>query len=47
LLHTAGIKIDSPEILALAKKAGAHVERGFRAYFEAWRQCAIERAKKP
>jgi hypothetical protein len=47
LLHADGIKIDSPEILALAKKAGAHVERGFRTYFEAWRQCAIERDKKP
>lgn len=47
LLHAGGIKVDNPAVLALAKKAGPHVERGLRAYFEAWRQCAIERVKKP
>lgn len=47
LLHKDGVKIEGAEVLALAKNAGTHVERGLRTYFEAWRTSAIERSKKP
>jgi len=47
LLHASGVKVDDPAVLALTKKAGASVERGFRTYLEARRLCEIERAKAP
>jgi hypothetical protein len=45
LLHAKGIAVMEQEILAAAKKAGPHVEAGFRAYWEAWRECQIARAQ--
>jgi hypothetical protein len=46
LVHKAGTSPADAEMLAAAKKAGGHVERGFRAYFEAWRECELARAAK-
>lgn len=43
LLQARGVSLTDPETLAAAKKAGPAVERGFRAYFEAWRQCQVAR----
>jgi hypothetical protein len=45
LLHARGVSPDDPEVTAAAKQAGPHVERGFRAYFEAWRASEIARSK--
>jgi hypothetical protein len=46
LLQARGVSIMAPEIMAAAKKAGPQVERGFQAYFEAWRQCQLARSQK-
>ncbi|MBY0524829.1 MAG: CehA/McbA family metallohydrolase [Gemmataceae bacterium] len=47
LLHGQGTSIMGAETLAAARKAGVQVERGFQAYFEACRQCQIERTPTP
>jgi hypothetical protein len=46
LLHAQGVAAQEPESLAAAKKAGPQVERGFQAYFEAWRQSEVARSEK-
>jgi hypothetical protein len=46
-LHLQGVGIQEADVLAAAKKAGPQVERGFQAYFEAWRQCQLAREPKP
>lgn len=43
LLQARKISAGDPAIQQAAAKAGAHVERGFLAYFEAWRECQIAR----
>jgi hypothetical protein len=45
LLHARGVSPDDAEPRAAAKKAGRHVEHGFRAYFDAWRVSEIARSK--
>jgi hypothetical protein len=45
LLHVRGISPEDAEIRAAAKMAGPHVERGFRAYFDAWRASEIARSR--
>ena len=41
LLQARGVKLD----MDAARKAGAHVERGFQAFTEGWRESEIARAK--
>jgi hypothetical protein len=43
LLQARGISVQDPAVRQAAGKAGAHVQRGFAAYFEAWRECQIAR----
>jgi hypothetical protein len=45
LLKARGVSVDDREILASAKQAGPQVERGFRAFFEAWRAGEMARSK--
>ena len=45
LLHPQAVAVQDAAVLAVAKKAGPHVERGFQAYFDAWRQCQIARSQ--
>jgi hypothetical protein len=47
LLQARGIAVNDPAVLDAARKAGAHVERGFRAYLAAWRASQIARASPP
>jgi hypothetical protein len=46
LLHAKGISVQSEALRAEARKAGAHVERGFQAFTEAWRECALARSRR-
>lgn len=46
ILHAQGVAVQGPETLAAAKKAGPQVERGFQAYFAAWRQSEVARSEK-
>jgi hypothetical protein len=46
LLQAQGVAVHEPETLASARKAGPQVERGFQAYFEAWRQSQLARSEK-
>jgi hypothetical protein len=46
LLHKAGASPTDADVLAAAKRAGPRVERGFRGYFEAWRECELARTAK-
>ena len=45
LLQARGVSPDDAEIRDAAKKAGPHVERGFRAFVDAWRASQIARRK--
>jgi hypothetical protein len=45
LLQARGTSIDDREVREAAKKAGEHIERGFRAFFDAWRAMEIARAQ--
>ena len=38
LLNARGISMDDQEVRAALKLADSHVERGFRAFFDAWRK---------
>jgi hypothetical protein len=46
LLRARGIAVADPEVMAAARKAGPHVERGFAAFAEAWRECEIARRQE-
>jgi hypothetical protein len=46
LLHARGHSVDDPDMIAAATKAGPQVERGFRAYFAAWREGEIARSER-
>jgi hypothetical protein len=46
LLLAGGISIEDKEIRTAARAAGAHVERGFTAFSEAWRASRVARAEK-
>jgi putative heme-binding domain-containing protein len=41
LLVAGGVALDETALQAAANKAGPHVERGFRAFLEAWREMKI------
>jgi hypothetical protein len=45
LLQARGIAVQDEHIMQLARRAGKHVERGFEALAEAWRECQVARAK--
>lgn len=47
LLHARGVAVQGEDVLAAVREAGPQVERGFRAYFEAWRQSQIARSERP
>jgi hypothetical protein len=42
-LEARGVHVQDQEIRALARQAGAHVERGFDAFVLAWRECELAR----
>jgi hypothetical protein len=46
LLQARGVDVLDPDVRAAASKAGAHVERGFRAFAEAWRESQLARARR-
>jgi hypothetical protein len=46
LLRARGVSVLDTAIQAEAGKAGAHVERGFAAFAEAWRECQVAKAEK-
>lgn len=46
LLQARGIAVADAEVMAAARKAGPHVERGFASYLEARRECEIAREQK-
>jgi hypothetical protein len=43
LLQARGVSVGDRAVREAARKAGAHVERGFQAYREAWRESQIAR----
>ena len=45
LLQARGISVAGVEVRAAARKAGPQVERGFRAFSEAWRESQIARGE--
>jgi hypothetical protein len=45
LLQARGVSVAGAEVRAAARQAGPHVERGFQAYSEAWRECQIARGQ--
>jgi hypothetical protein len=45
ILQGRGTSVADDGVRKAAKKAGSHVERGFEAYFEAWRQSQIARSQ--
>ena len=45
LLNASGADLDDAELRAAAKRAGRHVERGFRAFLEAWRAGEVARSQ--
>ena len=45
LLQARGIAVQDEQIMQLARKAGKHVERGFEAFAQAWRECQVARTK--
>jgi hypothetical protein len=45
VLRKLGVAPTDPKAMAAARKAGAHVERGFDSYAQAWRASQIERAE--
>jgi len=46
LLQARGISVQEPEIMAAARQAGPHVERGFAAFAQAWRECQTAKADR-
>jgi hypothetical protein len=46
LMQARGVAVADPQVMAAARKAGPHVERGFAAFAEAWRECEIARQQK-
>jgi len=44
LLQAGGVSVGSREVRDAARKVGAHVERGFQTYWEAWRESQIARS---
>jgi hypothetical protein len=46
LLQGRGIAVQEPALRAAAKRAGAHVERGFSAYIEARRESDVARSQR-
>jgi hypothetical protein len=44
LLYARGFPVRDAEMLSAARKAGAHVGRGFEAFAEAWRESQMARA---
>ncbi len=44
LLRSRGVSPQGADVRAAARAAGAHVERGFQAHAEAWRECQLARA---
>src|SRR5439155_2692166 len=45
LLQARGVVIQDERMMLLARKAGKHVERGFEAFAQAWRECQVARTK--
>ncbi len=45
LLQKQGISFQDPNVRAAVREAGAHVERGFQAFADAWRESRIARGK--
>jgi hypothetical protein len=45
LLQQRGIAVQDEHIMQLARKAAQHVERGFEAFTQAWRECQVARTK--
>ena len=45
LLNASGADLNDAELRAAAKQAGPHVERGFRAFLEAWRTGEVARSQ--
>jgi hypothetical protein len=43
LLEARGVAVQDVAVREAAARAGPHVERGFAAYFEAWRACQVAR----
>ena len=46
LLQARGVSVQDKAVRDAAAKAGPHVERGFAAFAEAWRECQIARGSK-
>jgi hypothetical protein len=46
LLQGRGIAVQEPALRAAARRAGAHVERGFNAYAEASRESEVARSQR-
>ena len=46
LLRADGVSLSDPSVHGAARSAGAHVARGFAAYWEAWRASQIARREK-
>lgn len=45
LLHKRGVSLDQKSVQSAARNAGPHAERGFRRYFEAWREGEMARGE--
>lgn len=46
LLQSRGVSVQDAALRQAARKAGQHVERGFQAFAEAWRDCQIAQSKR-
>lgn len=46
LLQARGISVQDADISAAAQRAGPHVERGFTAFAEAWRECQTAKSER-
>lgn len=46
LLQARGVSVNDEPVRAAAKAAGPQVERGFQAFFEAWRESQVARSKE-
>ena len=47
MLEERGVSPQDAAILGAAREAGAHVERGFQTFLEAWRESQTARARQP
>jgi hypothetical protein len=47
LLQARGISVGESEVREAAKKAGGHVDRGFQAFAEGWRESQLARSQRP